>query len=199
QNSLLPQIGPTRISYEDLVDATGGFSETNVLGVGSFGSIYRGILTNGTNIAVKVLNFQDENATQSFIRECNVLKRVKHRNVINIMSACYNLDFKALVLPFMSNGSLDRWLHPQNEDGCRLNLSDRLRIALEIAQGMAYLHHYFFVQVIHCDLKPNNVLLGDDMTSYIADFGISKLLFENSRGFSSFYKCTQRINWLHST
>ncbi|GLJ39690.1 hypothetical protein SUGI_0811390 [Cryptomeria japonica] len=63
---------------------------------------------------------------------------------------------------------------------CRLNLSDRIRIAMEIAEGMKYLHHYCFVQVIHCDLKPNNVLLGDDMTSYIADFGLSNIIFGNS-------------------
>ncbi|KAH9318896.1 hypothetical protein KI387_020665, partial [Taxus chinensis] len=171
--------GPTRISYEELVIATNGFSQANLLGVGSFGSICKGILSNATNIAVKVLNFQDKNANQSFITECDVLKRVKHRNVIKIISACFTPDFKALVLPFTSNGSLDRWLHSHGEDDCNLTLSDRLRIAMDVAQGMAYLHHQCFVQVIHCDLKPNNVLLGDDMTSYIADFGIAKLLFGN--------------------
>ncbi|KAH9294380.1 hypothetical protein KI387_040417, partial [Taxus chinensis] len=171
---------PPKITYEELVDATGGFSEENLIGTGSFGSIYKGILNNTLNIAVKVLNLQHENVHQSFSRECNALKRVRHRNVIKIISSCSNLDFKALVLPFMSNGSLDRWLHPQGGDECKLNLSDRLRIAIEIAQGMAYLHHYCFVQVIHYDLKPHNVLLGDDMTSFVVDFGISKLLFGNS-------------------
>ncbi|GLJ56305.1 hypothetical protein SUGI_1215690 [Cryptomeria japonica] len=181
-NQNIPNLnfGPERISYEELVDATSGFSQTNLLGVGSFGSVYRGILKNGTNTAVKVLNLQDENAIRSFETECNVLKRVRHRNVIKIISACSNLDFRALVLPFMSNGSLERWLYPQGGHECRLNLADRLRIAKEIAQGMEYLHHYCFVQVIHCDLKPSNVLLGNDMTPHIADFGITKLLFENS-------------------
>ncbi|KAH9318983.1 hypothetical protein KI387_020752, partial [Taxus chinensis] len=182
QNTPSLQIGPTRISYEELSIATNGFSEANLLGVGSFGSIYKGILSNAANIAVKVLNFHDKNAEQSFITECDVLKRVKHRNVIKIISSCFTPDFKALVLPLMSNGSLERWLHPHGEDDCNLTLSDRLRISMDIAQGMAYLHHQCFVQVIHCDLKPNNVLLGDDMTSYIADFGIAKLLFGNSMG-----------------
>ncbi|KAH9326833.1 hypothetical protein KI387_007011, partial [Taxus chinensis] len=171
---------PTRISYQELEEATGGFTETKLLGVGSFGSVYKGILNNGMNIAVKVLNFQDENAQQSFIRECNVLKRVRHRNVIKIISACSHLDFKALVLPFMSNGSLEKWLYPQEEGEFRLNLNERLNIAMGIAHGIAYLHHYCFVKVIHCDLKPNNVLIGDDMTPYITDFGISKLMFGNS-------------------
>ncbi|GLJ21115.1 hypothetical protein SUGI_0386010 [Cryptomeria japonica] len=173
------KVWPPKISYEELVNATGGFNDENLLGMGSFWSVYKGILKNGTNIAVKVLKLQDDHAQQSFSRECNALKRVRHRNVIKIISACSNLDFKALILPFMSNGSLQKWLYPPEVGRCRLNLSDRIRIAMEIAQGMAYLHHYCFVQVIHCDLKPNNVLL-DDMTSYIADFGISNIIFGNS-------------------
>ncbi|XP_059066238.1 putative leucine-rich repeat receptor-like serine/threonine-protein kinase At2g24130 [Cryptomeria japonica] len=173
-------VWPPKISYEELVDATGGFSDENLLGIGSFGSVYKGILKNGTNIAVKVIKLQDQHAHQSFSRECNVLKRVRHRNVIKIISACSNLDFKALILPFMSNGSLERWLYHSEGGRWRLNLSDRIRIAMEIAEGMTYLHHYCFVQVIHCDLKPNNVLLGDDMTSYIADFGLSNIIFGNS-------------------
>ncbi|GLJ20923.1 hypothetical protein SUGI_0381930 [Cryptomeria japonica] len=180
QNNIDLNIGPKRISYEELEAATNGFSQTNLLGVGNFGSIYRGILNNGMNIAVKVLNLQDENALQNFSRECNVLKRVRHRNVIKIISACSNLDFKALVLPFMSNGNLERWLYPGGGNECRLNISSRLKIAKEIAQGLAYLHHHCFEQVIHCDLKPSNVLLGNDMTACIADFGITKLLFGNS-------------------
>ncbi|XP_057868047.1 receptor kinase-like protein Xa21 [Cryptomeria japonica] len=174
------KVWPLRISYAELVDATDVFSEANLIGIGSFGSIYKGILKNGTNIAVKVLNLQDENALQTFNRECNELKRVRHQNVIKIISTCSNLEFKALVLPFMSNGSLGRWLYPKGGDECKLNLADRLRIAKEIAQGMQYLHHHCFVQVIHCDIKPNNVLLGDGMTPCVVDFGIAKLLFGNS-------------------
>ncbi|XP_057815506.2 putative leucine-rich repeat receptor-like serine/threonine-protein kinase At2g24130 isoform X2 [Cryptomeria japonica] len=180
ENTLELNIGPRIISFDELVDATGGFDQTNLLGVGSFGSVYRGILNDGTNIAVKVLNLEDENVLQSFNRECNVLKRVRHRNVIKIISTCSTSDFKALILPFMSNGSLERLLYPEGGDECRLKLNDRLRIAKEIAQGMEYLHHHCFVQVIHCDLKPNNVLLGDDVTPCIADFGIAKIIFGNS-------------------
>ncbi|XP_057866565.2 LRR receptor-like serine/threonine-protein kinase EFR [Cryptomeria japonica] len=180
QNTFDLNIWPRRILYEELEDATNRFNETNLLGVGSFGSVYKGILNNGTNIAVKVLNLQDENALKSFYKECNVLKRVRHRNVIKIISACSNPNFKALILPLMSNGSLEKWLYPEGVDDCRLNFSNRLQIAKEIAQGIAYLHHHCFVQVIHCDLKPNNVLFEHDMTPYIADFGITRLLFGTS-------------------
>ncbi|KAH9328589.1 hypothetical protein KI387_000697, partial [Taxus chinensis] len=179
QRTLDLNVGPTRISFVELIEATNGFMETNLLGFGSFGSIYKGTQNNGTNIVVKVLNLQDENAHQNFITECNVLKRVRHRNVIKFISACSNLNFKEMVLPFMSNGSLDKWLYPHGEDKCRLNLNEQLKITMEISHGIAYLHHHCFVQVIHCDLKPNNVLLGDDMTPYVADFGIAKLIFRN--------------------
>ncbi|XP_057813251.2 putative leucine-rich repeat receptor-like serine/threonine-protein kinase At2g24130 [Cryptomeria japonica] len=142
QSTLDLHVEPTRISYEQLVSAT-------LLGRGRFGSVYKGTLYNGTHIAVKVLNFQDKNAHKSFITECNALKRVRHRNVIKFITACSNPVLKALLLPFMSNGSLDRWLHPDGGDECKLDLNDRLTIALGIAQGMEYLHHYCFVQVIH--------------------------------------------------
>ncbi|XP_059075109.1 putative leucine-rich repeat receptor-like serine/threonine-protein kinase At2g24130 [Cryptomeria japonica] len=173
------QIGTAIVGLQDVIHRQDAELEVDVTQLWGETDATR---QNGTNIAVKVLKLQDEHAQQSFSRECNALKRVRHRNVIKSISACSNLDFKALILPFMSNGSLEKWLYPPEEGGCRLNLSDRIRIAMEIVQGMAYLHHYCFVQVIHCDLKPNNVLLGDDMTSYIADFGISNIIFGNSMG-----------------
>jgi LRR receptor-like serine/threonine-protein kinase FLS2 len=168
--------GPPRISQEELISATNGFSGANLLGVGSFGSVYKGVLTDGTLIAIKVLNLQNEEAHKSFISECNVLGRVRHRNLIRIITCCSNIDIKALVFPYMQNGSLEKWLYPDG-DVCQLSFNQRLHMAIDIAQGLAYLHHQCFVQVVHCDLKPSNVLLGDDMTAYIADFGIARLIF----------------------
>eukprot|EP00253_Pinus_taeda_P014691 PITA_14691 len=170
-----------RISYRELVTATDEFSDSNLLGVGSFGKVYKGVMNDGTIVAVKLLNLESEGANKSFKRECNVLSRVRHRNLIKIITCCSDLDFKALIFPFMENGSLEKWLYPNiAEDSCALSLIQRLNIAIDIAHGMAYLHHHCFVQVIHCDLKPNNVLLGDDLTAYIIDFGIATICFENS-------------------
>ncbi|GLJ20678.1 hypothetical protein SUGI_0376710 [Cryptomeria japonica] len=135
QNSPSLNVGNPRISYSELANSTGGFSEANLVGTGAFGSVYRGTLKNGTNIVVKVFNLLDANAHESFHRECNILKKIKHRNVIKIISVCSNLDFKALILPFMSNGSLERWLYPPTRSGCRLNLHDWLRIKMEIAES----------------------------------------------------------------
>lgn len=170
--------GLPRISQEEIISATNGFSDAHLLGVGSFGSVYKGVLNDGTLVAIKVLNLQNEEAHRSFISECNALRKVRHRNLIKVITCCSNFDIKALVFPYMENGSLEKWLYP-GEDVCRFSFSQRLQMAIDIAQGLIYLHHQCFVQVVHCDLKPSNVLLGDDMTAYIADFGIARLIFAN--------------------
>eukprot|EP00253_Pinus_taeda_P010068 PITA_10068 len=174
-------VGHQRISYRELVTATDEFSDSNLLGVGSFGKVYKGVLNDGTIIAVKVLNLENEGAKKSFDKECNVLSRVRHRNLIKIITCYSDLDFKALIFPFMANGSLENWLYPNGEkDSSALTLIQRLNIAIDIANGVAYLHHHCFMQVIHCDLKPSNVLLGEDLTAYLIDFGIATMCFANS-------------------
>eukprot|EP01018_Ginkgo_biloba_P016753 Gb_28309 [translate_table: standard] len=173
------KVGPRVITYDELMTATQGFHEANLVGVGSFGRVYKGILNDGTLVVVKVLNMQNEEARMMFNTECKVLRRVRHRNVIKIITSCSNLDFTALVLPFMANGSLDKCLYSDGDE-CGLNLTQRLKIAVDIAQGMAFLHHHNFVQVVHCDLKPSNVLLDEEMAGRVADFGIARLTCGNS-------------------
>lgn len=170
-----------RITYRELSEATGGFDEQRLIGSGSYGRVYKGVLSDGTAIAVKVLQLQTGNSTKSFNRECQVLKRIRHRNLIRIITACSLPDFKALVLPYMANGSLDSRLYPHTGTGLGsgssdLSLIQRVNICSDIAEGMAYLHHHSPVRVIHCDLKPSNVLLNDDMTALVSDFGISRLV-----------------------
>ncbi|KAG8643800.1 hypothetical protein MANES_11G067400v8 [Manihot esculenta] len=170
-----------RITYRELAEATEGFDEQKVVGKGSYGRVYKGILPDGTPIAVKVLQLQSENSTKSFNRECQVLKRIRHRNLIRIITACSLPDFKALILPYMANGSLDSRLYPHSGTGLGSGFSDltliqRVNICSDIAEGMAYLHHHSPVKVIHCDLKPSNVLLNDDMTALVSDFGMARLI-----------------------
>ncbi|KAL8502098.1 hypothetical protein ACS0TY_021280 [Phlomoides rotata] len=170
-----------RITYKELLEATRGFNEQRLVGTGSYGHVYRGTLPDGTQIAVKVLHLKTANSTKSFSRECQVLKRIRHRNLIRIITACSLPDFKALVLPYMANGSLDSRLYPHAVDGLRtgssdLNLLQRVNICSDIAEGVAYLHHHSPIKVIHCDLKPSNVLLNDDMTALVSDFGIARLV-----------------------
>ncbi|TYI04183.1 hypothetical protein ES332_A10G000700v1 [Gossypium tomentosum] len=166
-----------RLTYKELSDATGGFDEHKLIGTGSYGRVYKGVLPDDTSIAVKVLHLQSGNSIKSFNRECQVLKRIRHRNLIRIITACSLPDFKALVLPYMANGSLDSRLYPHSESGFSdLTLTQRVSICSDIAEGMAYLHHHSPVRVIHCDLKPSNVLLNDDMTALVSDFGIARLV-----------------------
>ncbi|CAL5088291.1 unnamed protein product [Urochloa decumbens] len=162
-----------RITYRELVEATEEFSADRLVGTGSYGRVYRGTLRDGTMVAVKVLQLQSGNSTKSFNRECQVLKRIRHRNLMRIVTACSLPDFKALVLPFMANGSLERCLYAA---AAELSLVQRVNICSDVAEGMAYLHHHSPVKVIHCDLKPSNILINDDMTALVSDFGISRLV-----------------------
>ncbi|XP_022777096.1 putative leucine-rich repeat receptor-like serine/threonine-protein kinase At2g24130 [Durio zibethinus] len=170
-----------RITCKELSEAAGGFDTQNLIGTGSYGRVYRGVLKDGTSIAVKVLHLQSENSAKSFNRECQVLKIIRHRNLIRIITVCSLPDFKALVFPYMAKGSLDSRLYPQSESGLSSSSSDlsliqRVSICSDIAEGMAYLHHHSPVRVIHRDLKPSNVLLNDDMTALVSDYGIARLV-----------------------
>ncbi|XP_060189477.1 probable LRR receptor-like serine/threonine-protein kinase At3g47570 isoform X3 [Lycium barbarum] len=165
-----------RISYYELLQATDALSESNLIGSGSFGAVYKGILRSGTPIAVKVFNLQLEAAFKSFDTECEVLRSLRHRNLVKVITSCPNLDFKALVLEYMPNGSLEKCLYSHNNF---LDLMQRLSIMIDVACALEYLHHGCSLPVIHCDLKPSNVLLDEDMVAHLSDFGISKLLGED--------------------
>ncbi|XP_059454475.1 probable LRR receptor-like serine/threonine-protein kinase At3g47570 [Corylus avellana] len=164
------------ISYQELCQGTNNFCESNLLGAGGFGSVYKGILFDGTIVAVKVLNLQLSGAFKSFDAECKVLRTIRHRNLVKVISTCSNLEFRALVLQYMSNGSLERWLYSYNY--C-LNLLHRVNIMVDVASALDYLHHGLSESVVHCDLKPTNILLDDDMVAHVSDFGIAKILVEN--------------------
>ncbi|XP_056162542.1 probable LRR receptor-like serine/threonine-protein kinase At3g47570 isoform X2 [Syzygium oleosum] len=180
------------LSYGTLLKATNGFSSTNLIGVGSFGSVYRGILQeNGTSVAVKVLNLMRHGALKSFKAECEALKCIKHRNLLKILTVCSGTDykgndFKALVYEFMINGSLVEWLHPYpipaDVDGPSkiLNLIQRIKISIDIAFALDYLHNQCHNAIVHCDLKPSNILLDVEMVGHVGDFGLAKFVLEST-------------------
>ncbi|XP_059287539.1 receptor kinase-like protein Xa21 [Lycium ferocissimum] len=162
-----------RISYYELEQATEGFNESNLLGNGSFSMVYKGILKDGTLLALKVFNVQLEGAFKSFDTECEMLRNLRHRNLTKVITSCSNPDFKALVLEYMPNGTLERWLYSHN---CFLDMLQRLDIIIDVASAMDYLHNGYSTPVVHCDLKPSNVLVDQEMVGHVSDFGIAKLL-----------------------
>ncbi|KAI3883317.1 hypothetical protein MKX03_000333 [Papaver bracteatum] len=184
------------VSYNELLKATNEFNDsTNLLGVGSFGSVYRGILRRDKSklVAVKVIHLQQRGATKSFMSECDALRKIRHRNLLKIVTCCSSIDFqgnpfKALVYEFMVNGSLENWLHPDEgntttDDQLQLkdlNLERRLSIAADVASALKYLHHDCASPIVHCDLKPSNVLLDEDLIAHVGDFGLAKFLSEPS-------------------
>ncbi|CAL5406899.1 unnamed protein product [Camellia sinensis] len=186
-----------KLSYQSLLKATDGFSPANMIGMGSFGSVYKGILDHGEKVvAVKVLNLQFRGAFKSFVAKCEALRRIRHRNLVKVFTACSSVDyngndFKALVYEFMVNGSLEDWLHTnENEDeehveSRNLNLLQRLNIAIDVASALDYLHHHCSEPIVHCDLKPSNVLLNDEMIGHVGDFGLARFLPEDTNNSST--------------
>ncbi|XP_027349821.1 putative receptor-like protein kinase At3g47110 [Abrus precatorius] len=177
------------ISYSEIMQCTGGFSQDNLIGSGSFGSVYKGTLSSdGSSVAVKVLNLQQRGASRSFFDECHVLRSIRHRNLLKIITAISSVDhqgndFKALVFEFMPNGSLEDWLHPIDNVHNRtktLTFIQRLNIATDVACALGYLHHFCETPIVHCDIKPSNVLLDNDMVAHVGDFGLATFLFEES-------------------
>ncbi|KAJ9174751.1 hypothetical protein P3X46_013357 [Hevea brasiliensis] len=183
-----------KLSYRKLLKATNGFSSDNLIGIGNFGSVFKGTLEQeGMVIAVKVLNLMHRGALKSFMAECEALRNIRHRNLVKILTACSGVnyqgdDFKALVYEFMINGSLDGWLHPtlgSNEVSRTLNILQRLNIAIDVACALEYLQLHCETPIVHCDLKPSNVLLDEEMTGHISDFGLVKFLFNELLGNST--------------
>ncbi|KNA13589.1 hypothetical protein SOVF_115320 [Spinacia oleracea] len=165
-----------KVSYDMLLKATDGFSQENLLGSGTFGSVFKGIL-DGKTVAVKVLNLQQRGGSKSFMAECEALRYIRHRNLVGILTACSSIDFKrndfkALVYEFMPNGSLDKWLYKSGY----LSLLQRVNIAIDVAHALNYLQCECETPIVHCDLKPNNILLDNDMVAHVGDFGLAKVL-----------------------
>ncbi|PIN01671.1 Serine/threonine protein kinase [Handroanthus impetiginosus] len=164
-----------RSSYMELVRATNDFSDSNKLGSGSTGRVFLGMFSDGLKVAIKVFNLQSEKISRSFDTEVEVLRAIRHRNLIKVIGCCCMQDFKALFLEYMPNGSLEKWLHSHNHF---LDLLQRLNIAIDVALALEYLHLGHTFPIVHCDLKPSNVLLDEDITAHVGDFGIAKLLGE---------------------
>ncbi|KAL3728896.1 hypothetical protein ACJRO7_033476 [Eucalyptus globulus] len=159
-------------SYKELKRATNGFKEE--LGKGSFGAVYKGSLSRGKRIiAVKRLEKVINEGEREFCAEMRVIGRTHHKNLVRLLGYCAEGTKRLLVYEFMSNGSLADLLFRSQR---RPDWNERVRIALEIAKGILYLHEECDAPIIHCDIKPQNILMDDFWTAKISDFGLAKLL-----------------------
>ncbi|KAL6894595.1 hypothetical protein ACP4OV_008693 [Aristida adscensionis] len=157
--------------YKDLQSATKGFSEK--LGCGGFGSVYKGVLPNSTVIAVKSLDGVHQ-GEKEFRAEVRSIGMIQHINMVKLIGFCCQGSKRLLVYEYMPNHALDA--HLFQSSGIRLSWSTRYKIALGVARGLAYLHENCQECIIHCDIKPQNILLDASFVPKIADFGMSKFL-----------------------
>ncbi|KAF0905221.1 hypothetical protein E2562_003829 [Oryza meyeriana var. granulata] len=160
-----------------LQEATENFSENNKLGQGGFGSVYKGVLSDGQEVAVKKLLGTTGHGLDQLHNEVLLLAELQHKNLVRLHGFCLHQGETLLVYEYIKNGSLDNILFDTNR-GNALNWEQQYNIILGIAKGILYLHEDSSLRIIHRDLKPNNILLGEDMEPKIADFGLARLLGE---------------------
>ncbi|XVE83021.1 hypothetical protein DITRI_Ditri16bG0053100 [Diplodiscus trichospermus] len=145
-----------------------------LIGEGGFGSVYRGTLPDGQEVAVKVRSATSTQGTREFENELNLLSAIRHENLVPLLGYCCENDQQILVYPFMSNGSLQDRLYGEAAKRKFLDWPTRLSVALGAARGLMYLHTYAGRSVIHRDVKSSNILLDNSMCAKVADFGFSK-------------------------
>ncbi|CAA0839523.1 G-type lectin S-receptor-like serine/threonine-protein kinase [Striga hermonthica] len=162
---------PVRFDYQEIVEATRGFSTQ--IGSGGFGTVYKGILKEGTEVAVKKITCLGAQGKREFLTEIAVIGKIHHVNLVRLKGFCASRGQRFLVYEYMNRGSLDQPLF--RDDVNTLEWKERVEIAVGTARGLAYLHSGCEHKIIHCDIKPENILLHDHGVK-ISDFGLSKLL-----------------------
>ncbi|XP_076925416.1 G-type lectin S-receptor-like serine/threonine-protein kinase SD2-5 [Bidens hawaiensis] len=164
---------PIRFTYLDLQRATDNFSKK--LGQGGFGSVYEGVLKDGTRLAVKQLERIGQ-GKKEFRAEVSIIGGIHHHHLVRLKGFCAEGLHRLLVYEYMANGSLDRWIFKKNKTEFLLDWDTRYNIAVGTAKGLAYLHEDCDVKIVHCDIKPENVLLDDNFRAKVSDFGLAKLM-----------------------
>ncbi|KAK1371168.1 Protein kinase domain-containing protein [Heracleum sosnowskyi] len=188
---VLPNTGAKWFSIGELEKATGGFSQRNLIGQGGYGVVYKGVLLDGTVVAIKQLLDMDTNGDDvDFTNEAEIISKIRHRNLLVLRGFCVTSDAirgnrRFLVYDFMSNGSLHEYLFNSRSisKGKGLDWPMRKNIILDVAKGLEYLHYGIKPAIYHRDIKSTNILLDSDMKARVADFGLAK---QNTEGQSHF-------------
>lgn len=169
---------PTKFRYKEIEEATDNFQA--LLGQGASASVFKGILTDGTQVAVKRIDGQ-ERGDKEFRSEVSAIAGVQHVNLVRLLGyCCVTGGPRFLVYEFIPNGSLDCWIFPKtsrrNRRGGCLSWDLRCKVAIDVARALSYIHHDCRSRILHLDVKPENILLDENHRAIVADFGLSKLM-----------------------
>ncbi|XP_057249528.1 leucine-rich repeat receptor protein kinase HPCA1 [Beta vulgaris subsp. vulgaris] len=180
----VPQLKGARFfTFQELQKCTNNFSETNNIGSGGYGKVYKGTLVDGQIIAIKRSQKGSMQGIREFKNEIELLTRVHHKNLVKLIGFCFDQEEQILVYEFISNGTLMDSL--SGKSGIQLDWMRRLMVTLGSARGLQYLHELADPPIIHRDIKSNNILLDEHLVAKVTDFGLSKLFGDSKKGYVS--------------
>ncbi|KAG6392231.1 hypothetical protein SASPL_146444 [Salvia splendens] len=165
-------------TYNSLVGATNNFHRSNKIGRGGFGTVYKGVLKNGREVAVKVLSAESKQGEREFMTEIDTISDVKHPHLVELLGCCVYGHNRILVYEYLENSSIDRALLSFRKS-INLEWEKRSAICMGTARGLAYLHEELVPHIVHRDIKASNILLDENFQPKIGDFGLAKLFPDN--------------------